>query len=96
MRRTARNPEIVVVNNPAVPFSFFTERGSTMKRRKSRKAHRKSRKSSRRVSYNSRKRSHGKRRSRRNRGTSAWTKHAAKFLRAGKTLKQASAAWKKR
>jgi hypothetical protein len=66
-----------------------------MKRRKSR---RKSRRSSYRVRHNRRRHTTRRksRKSRRNRGGSSWTRHAAKFLRAGKTLKQASAAWRKR
>lgn len=76
MRRYARNPEVVVVQNPASPFSLFGK-GKTMRRKR----------------YNRKRKS-----TRRNRGRrkSAWLVHATKFLRAGKTLKQAKAAYRKR
>ncbi len=67
------------------------------RRRKSRRnSHRKHRVSHRKHAYNKRRKG-SKRRSRRNKGRkSPWLAHAAKFLRAGKTLKQASASYRKR
>ncbi len=97
MRRIAKNPEVLIVQNPAIPFNFL-KGCSTMKRR--RKSRRKATRGHRKNRYN---RSHRRvtrrksKRTRRNRGGgSSWTRHAAKFLRAGKTLKQASAAWKRK
>lgn len=55
MRKIARNPEVVVVENPAMPFPLFGEK-KTMKRRKHRKHRKAAYNRKRRGAYNRRKR----------------------------------------
>lgn len=57
MRRVARNPEVVIVANPAIPFPLFRERTKMAKRRRRKHRANRGRKAHRRVAYNRKARS---------------------------------------
>ncbi len=88
MRRIAKNPEVVIVQNPAV--SFPTSKGKVPMRRKHRK-HRKN-------AYNARRKSHRKHHVRRNKGrgrkVSAYARFVGAKMRAGHSMKAAARMWK--
>ncbi len=95
MRRVARNPEVVIVQNPALPFSHSSKgRGHMRRKRRSRRnSHRKHRVSHRRARYNR------KRHSRRNKGrgrrkVSAYARFVGTKMRAGHSMKAAARMWK--
>ena len=59
MRRVARNPEVVIVENPAIPFPLFREKRKMAKRKRRKHRANRGRKTrrSRRVMYNRKRRS---------------------------------------